>query len=169
MGGVARDRFWEGVGALKPGQTRRNHLNVLYSLDALKILLRDEERFAWLLGRNGGKSDAEPAPRNSILSELGRIEDEEDILAVADQLCKLKPKAREAIARIRRWRLGKSRPGDAFELGTELAAKLDDYWMRHPDLPTSEVEVALLALLCEVRKADGRYDDEDDDDEEPAD
>ena len=60
--------------------------------------------------------------RHTILAELGRIEDEDDLRSIARQICELKPGSKEAVAMIRQWRTGKSPSGDAISLTNALIA-----------------------------------------------
>ena len=78
--------------------------------------------------------------------ELGRIQDEAALIAIAVQICELKPKtATEAARLIRRWRVG-TKPGSAAQLGQELAEHIDQYRDRHPDTTADMILDALARV-----------------------
>jgi hypothetical protein len=110
-------------GSLTP---RRMH-EVYYEIRARRAIGEPAPpEYAWLIG--GGR---DAAYRRSILAALGRIEDRDLLLAVAKQVCVLKPKARDAVAMIRRARYGES-PAEAGSLARELLRVVDAYRVRYP-------------------------------------
>ena len=58
-------------------------------------------RWVWLLRPN---RDGVATSRKTILSELGRVKDDEALKVFADALCERKPAAQDAIRLLRRWR-----------------------------------------------------------------
>jgi ATP-dependent helicase YprA (DUF1998 family) len=83
--------------------------------------------------------------RWTILAELGRIEDDADLLAVARVVCDAKPKARNAVRMVREWRLG--RPAQPRrDLADELADTIDGYLARHPETPWAFVKESLATV-----------------------
>jgi hypothetical protein len=112
-------------------------MRALMLLDAQK----DKEEFAWL----GMMSEhSEPPWRTTILAELGRIDDNSAFISIARQLCRLKPKTRDAVMMVRRWRVGdKAKPGSADTLTDEMSRLVDNYRRRHPDITFSEMKAAI--------------------------
>lgn len=62
-------------------------------------LIKGDEKFQWLFDREKG------VVRQTILAELGRIKEVEDLLSMARQICQLKPTSRDGVRMIRDWRL----------------------------------------------------------------
>ena len=87
--------------------------------------------------------------RKSILTELGRIPDDEDLRAVALRVCELKPKARAAIAMIRRWRRGEPEPRPG-QLAGELIRTVNDHLARYPSATWREIRGAVGELFMAV-------------------
>ena len=131
--------------------SHRGITDVLYRLRALD-LLQDDARFAWLADRDKITAGEPNAWKPSILTELGRIWDDDDLKAVALHICEMKPKTKDATAEIRRIRTGNSAPGNALDLNIALATRLDDYIEQHPGMPLSVVEDAVLVLLDSVQE-----------------
>ena len=81
-----------------------------------------------------------------ILGELGRIRrgrGEKAFWQVANWLVEEKPKAKEAVVKLRHLRTGKRTPGSASELGNEIFKTIQDYWLRHPATTREQIETAL--------------------------
>jgi hypothetical protein len=106
----ATEAMAEGVLASGP-KSRRQTRNRLYALRALERLdllgdgklkqaLADRPALRWLVDEEGA--------RWGILVELGRIRDLETFDAVVAWVLEHQPKTKEAVARIRRFRTGKS-------------------------------------------------------------
>ena len=91
-------------------KTGRHLVNVAYMQRAL-ALLEGTPDLQWLFDPAAMMADkhepCKPAFRPGILAELGRIDDPEDMRALALQLCELKPKTHDAVAMLRQWRTGK--------------------------------------------------------------
>lgn len=130
---------------LAPGRSRRTHQEHFFLGRAVAALgiegNRLAEPFAWLLGKG------------TILSELGRIEDEELLRFVASEICRLRPKVREARERIRWVRTGRQTNGSLDGLLDALRASLNRYLASHRNVNLSAAEEALAALLGDVREA----------------
>jgi hypothetical protein len=116
------------------GKTRHTRTNAVHIQDALGQFVNDP-RFAWL------GSDTTPL-RRTILAELGRIEDEAVRELIALDVCAAQPKTREAVARIRAFRLGRSPQGSAAQLYRALLNTLQEYRVAHPDMPWDAVQEA---------------------------
>jgi hypothetical protein len=107
-----------------------------------------------MLNGEGPREGFKSTWQKTILIELGRIEDDEDLLAAARELCKRKPKVREAVALVRRWRLGKARkPARPHDLMMQLARAIDRYRSLHPDATRQLIEQALDDLGRVVSRA----------------
>ena len=91
-------------------QTHRHKLNIYYQIRALS-LLGEDSHFSWLVDLPKAKAGAKNAWKPGILSELGRIWDDEGLKIVALRICELKPKTKDAITMIRRVRLAAIREG----------------------------------------------------------
>ncbi len=84
------------------GKTSRYKAEAFYWLKAAEALTDGEQfnpRFRWLVDNNNGWS------RKTLLAELGRVERPDVIRLLAEDLCRDKPKVKDAIARLRRFRL----------------------------------------------------------------
>lgn len=62
--------------------------------------------------------------------------------AIASRVCQLKPKAREAVAAIRRFRLGREPKGGALELADALNGCIDQFLKLHPSMTWDTVQDA---------------------------
>jgi hypothetical protein len=91
-----------------PDLTQRTKENLYYFAVGLVTLVDHRplnpspkllKRWAWLLRPDGRNL----YPRKTIISQLGRIEDEHARGIFADRLCELKPTAREALRLLRLW------------------------------------------------------------------
>ena len=64
-----------------------------------------------------------------------------------------RPKTKEAVAEIRRFRTGKSNPPDTRELADEIIRAVDDYTTRHPGITPDQAQEALRlatrAVACD--------------------
>jgi hypothetical protein len=80
-------------------KTHRSLQNKFYLLRSFR-LIKSDPALGWLYQE--GESI-----RATILSELGRIDRDEDLLTLARELCALKPKTRDAIILIRTFRKSK--------------------------------------------------------------
>ena len=124
------------IGDLFPDvKTYRGQSDLLYRQRAFNLLSKDG-RFAWIADGVKAEAGSPGAWRPSILVELGRIPKSETMKAVAMRVCELKPKTKDAVAMIRRFRLGREPKGDYLQLLTQLEAALNTYLTAHPSAPT---------------------------------
>src|SRR5262249_39566909 len=93
-----------------------------------------------------------PRYQQTILSELGRITDDDALRKLAVRIAALRPRARTATALIRRFRLGDPivEPG---RLADELVRVINDYVMRYPSTNTAAILGALEVCAMAVRAA----------------
>jgi hypothetical protein len=93
--------------------------------------------------------------RFTVLAELGRVEDDGDLKEWAKLLCEEKPKAREAVARVRAWRLGRPAKGNALDLTFALTGFVKDWCDRHPEVTVRTVLLALENVADAFREEEG--------------
>jgi len=131
--------------------TLRGRPNHHYVRRAIAVLL-DDTRFSWLLP---GEADAARGAklRFAIMAELGRIEDREELKAVASRLCELKPLSKPAVAMIRQWRRGKPAPTGILALTCALERCINDYLATHPSTTWEMVKAALDSTMVAVEEA----------------
>jgi hypothetical protein len=123
-------------------RTRRGRQNVIYRLRAVSIL-KEDSLFRWLVDPDRARQGVPGSWRPSILAELGRIEDREEMLSVALRICQLRPKAKEAVCVIRRARIGGSGSGDAVNLSQVIIRAINEYLAAHPATTRRQVHAAL--------------------------
>lgn len=129
----------------------RTLTNRLYQVRALRRLM-DNPDFAWLLETDvvGGWR------RGSLLIELGRFPDDESAELAARRMCERKPKVRDGIVILRRWRLqcaGKAPAlsGDPQLLGSDLLRTVNDFIVRYPETSSADILAALGAVTDDVK------------------
>jgi hypothetical protein len=142
-------------GLFPEARTVRSIQNKWFLVQAQRVL-RHEPELTWLLDLDPSTHAIQKggAYRMTILQELRRIEDEGVMKAVARRLCELKPSTREAVAMIRRFRLGRSAPASVNQLVDALAQTIDDYRMRHPQITDAQIHEALQMVGVLVRQAE---------------
>lgn len=125
-------------------KSSRGRQDSYYRMIALTVLTKDE-RLAWLADESAMKAGT-GRWKPSILSELGRIPNEEDLKAVALRICELKPKTKDAVAMIRRARLGREPEGNYLTLFKHLENALNAYLSGRPSTPEDWIIKALRDL-----------------------
>jgi hypothetical protein len=140
-------------GALASGpKSRRRTQSRLYALRAmerlglvgdgeLKRALVERPALRWLVDEKGA--------RWGILAELGRIRDREEFDAAVRWVLEYQPRTKEAVAEIRRFRTGKSRPPDTGELAEEIIRTVNGYGLRHLEIRRDQE----LEALCSATEA----------------
>jgi len=91
----------------------------------------------------------------SILAELGRIDDQDAIVAVAREISERSLSAKDAVLMVRQWRLGEPKEGDLLQLHDEIANAINNFWKRFPKTPTSTVINALEMMIVNVEESEG--------------
>jgi hypothetical protein len=109
------------------GKSPRHLRDMAYLNRAMFALRDDSDRFGWLFPPTGRW-------RRSLLAELGRIDDPEEMAAVADMICEHKPTTKKAIKIIRRARLGREPSASMEELAVALVQTVQNYTADHPGL-----------------------------------
>jgi len=143
------EQLYEAAGLFVDKNTRRSRLNTMWRQQAWGILFNDAElvpRLTWLIENPESASEI-VVKRFSVLSELGRIESPSAMKAIAIQLCELKPRARDAITMIRRYRLGRSATGSHSQLTELLERTINTYLTAHTEVTMQDVQKALRVLL----------------------
>jgi hypothetical protein len=125
--------------------TVRSKVNWSYLVHATTALNEDpnhQTRWPWLAERDGG------FPRQSVLYELGRVGNSDDIRWMADQICTGKFTAVEAVRRIRAWRLGQPILPDADRdsLADALLKAIQQYHLTHQGLTADMIREAFAVL-----------------------
>jgi hypothetical protein len=148
---AAASAMADGVLARVP-KSRRQMQNRLYALRALERLgllgdgelrqaLADRPALRWLVCEDGA--------RWGILAELGRIRDLEKFEAAVAWVLEHQPKTKEAVARIRLLRTGRSSSPNARELTGEIVRAVNRYGSKYPER-TREQELEALRLASET-------------------
>jgi hypothetical protein len=130
-------RLLRGAGGAPAPRARRPR-DVAAQRRALAVLRDDPEgRYSWLC------DPVTQIIRVGILAELGHIEDDAALRALAARICGLKPRTREAVAMIRHWRRNATAPAGETALTREILAAIDAYLARHPGTTRREIVDAL--------------------------
>jgi len=138
-------------------RTTHGKQNIFYQQRALGVLM-DDPGFYWITGGSGDDIMAGRTPpmRRTILQALGRILDDDELKAIAAEICRLKLKTAPATALIRRHRRAQSRPS-ALALTGQLARCIDRYLADHPATTWEQVGAALenVAYIVEQTRMAG--------------
>lgn len=131
-------------------KSSRARNDAYYFLRAFKTLLPDTPRdgIEWFGNRKdieAGKVDA----RVAIMTELGRIADDEEMYEVALEICRLKPKSKDAVVMIRAWRLGGKAKGNSDALANRIKQAIDDYTLSHA-VSRQEILAALQTVMAGI-------------------
>jgi hypothetical protein len=133
--------------AANPGTCERTLQNKLYQLRAMQVLNLDVDdpplAYLWIWGLPHIPNPGDHRAKWTILAELGRIEDDDDLRAIAAQVCELKLKTSDAVAAIRRVRLGKAAKSDVPALTNALIRTINQYLVRCPDTTGAQIVTAL--------------------------
>ncbi len=136
--------------------TVRGRQNFLYMTRAIRVLDYEPD-FYWLVGSREEISAGKKLFRNTILVELGRIEDEDDLRVIARQICEIKPRCKDALIMIRRWRTGKTLTGDAMSLTKAIIQTVEDYCAARSDT-TLQIVLAALANAADAFQEQDSWD-----------
>jgi hypothetical protein len=136
--------------------TVRGRQNFLYMTRAIRVLDYEPD-FYWLVGTREEISAGKKILRNTILVELGRIEDEDDLRVIARQVCEIKPRCKDALVMIRRWRTGKTLAGDVLSLTKAVIQTVEDYCAARADT-TLQIVLAALANAADAFQEQDSWD-----------
>jgi hypothetical protein len=136
-------RLNEAAGLFLDVKSTRGRQDIAYRLCAVHVLGDDPERFGWLCDLEGMERGEKKAWKPTILSELGRIPNDEELKEVASEICRIKPKTKDAVTMIRRYRTGKTAPTNVLDLTLKITRTIDEYSASHPDTKWQDVYTAL--------------------------
>lgn len=139
--------------ALYPELRTARGLHNKYYQGRAQGVLKDEAGVEWLMDVAQLKQHQPGNYRQTILQELGRIDDDDALKAVARRLCELQPSTHEAVAMIRRWRLGTLPQGMAGDLATQLLSVLNRYLQGHTGVDQAMLLEALARTTRAVRRS----------------
>ena len=145
------EHAYQAYGLFTDTKTRRGRVNICYRQHALYVI-KGDPRLAWLFDSELIRTQEHAPFRRTILTELGRIPNDEDLRAVALRICELKPTTKEAVAMIRRFRLGRPAVGSVEGLWDVLARTINEYQASHPEITRTEMLRALEIVSDLIRE-----------------
>jgi hypothetical protein len=118
------------------GRSIRTLYNDLYQGRAQQLLDRPEHEpwVRWLIDHEGTREGKRGSIKVTILSQLGRIENDAKLVAVAQFICERKPTARDAVRMIRMARRGHPPQGTVDHLAARIMALVQDYRYHHAEV-----------------------------------
>lgn len=133
----------KSTGEWDPTRPRRTLQNHVHRLHASTVLFGDAQGwekspFAWLF------------MKKTILAELGRLEDPDEIRVFAKVICEADPKpiTTDVIRRIRHHRRGDAPAPSRDGLQTAIVKAIEAYAVGHPGLTFDEIEDACLGAIA---------------------
>lgn len=158
------EEFVDKFQLTKKTDTERSNLNKKYFQTAFGVLLNapNPERFAYLLPpKDEIIAGTKKIPRHTIVAELGHLDDD-DILEWAEIICEEKWPTKEAIHRLRSWRLGRNPVpcGDRESLALHLGRAIDCYWSIHSADDWQQITRAALEIVT-IAHQEEKEDDND--------
>lgn len=132
-------------------RSRRGLVDIAYRIRAC-ALLKDIAACHWLYDSEAVKQGDDSAWQPSILTELGRIDDDDALIAIAMQVCARQPSREDAIHLIRRYRTT-PRPPLPDQLATEILGTINGYIRRYPGTTWPEVHDVLDLVQVAVHGA----------------
>ena len=135
--------------------TRRGQQDRIYGALVISDIMErygSDPRRGWLVN--------EETARWSVLAELGRLREQRGDDAFWEAVAWVlenRPRVKEAVAVLRRYRTGKSAPGSDIGLYRALVETIDAYRSRHPETGWDQVESAIRMARDAVadRRASG--------------
>ncbi len=141
----------ERLGLFAGAKSRRGRDTVLYRQRAVHFVVRaKDDRLKWLLDED--KIDKEEDGwKPSVLSELGRIDNPDEMLSVALAVCEARPSVGDAVRMVKRYRLGGAvKQGNSAELTDAIIGTVNRYLKEH-DISWAEVNGALAVASFYVK------------------
>jgi hypothetical protein len=130
-------------------KTKRGQLDIMYRQRALAVL-RHEPGLTWIFDMQGMER-GDDSWRPTVLVELGKIADHDELKEAASEICRMQPEStRDAVSLVRQWRLGQ-RGGDPLTLANTIIHTINDYWKRFPKMTQAEVRSAVNTALGQVQ------------------
>jgi hypothetical protein len=146
---VEQEAFLTACGLFTNSTPRRSKMNVFYRQRALGIICDGD--YKWLFDKEKIMTDgSDKYWKPTILTELGRIENDDDLRAVASQLCERKPATRDAVLMVRAFRTGSLPAGNALQLTNEIIHTINRYLQTHADVLKQDVLDALRTATANV-------------------
>ena len=108
------------------------------------------QRFHWLVSDQESINQRKGTIRSTILSELGRIDDEGDREALALALCATQPSTRRAVALIRKHRLIQRPFASHRQLTDALRTTLNTYLAEHAPMSWWRIRFAVRMLMHDI-------------------
>lgn len=126
-------------------KSQRGIMDMAYRIEAIRVLTKDDkdDRFHWLVDK-AACIRGEDAWKPTILTELGRIEDEQVMKEIALRICELKPRNKEAVAIIRRYRSKDQGEGNCPAITNCIIGAVNAYLQRHPATTFLQLKTALI-------------------------
>ena len=138
-----------------PDDSHRTRMNLVYADAALNALNIDSygrhHPLRWLTHDRDGNR----APKQGILTELGRLLHShglETMARAAKELCEIKPTVKDGAAKLRRLRLGKQPGASAEGLANALWKSFCTYRATHDEISEADAVHAVEALADQVAK-----------------
>lgn len=131
--------------------SRRGLVDIAYRQRAIGVL-KDIPACHWLCDFTAMKQGDENSWQPGILTELGRIDDLDTLIAAAIQVCERQPSREDAIHLIRRYRTT-PRPPQNDQLATEILGAINGYIRRYPGTTWPEVHDVLDLVQVAVHGA----------------
>jgi hypothetical protein len=110
------------------------------------LLVMDQPDLRWLFDPQKGTC------RTTILSELGKIESDDLLVEMAREICRRRPKSRDAVAAIRRIRGVRDEPS-SHKLMIKLIKTIDAYLKRYPTTTWGQIRQAISHAAVVVDEA----------------
>jgi hypothetical protein len=136
-------------------ETERGNQDILYRQTCLAVL--DDGDYGYIFNKEDmivGKNTWRP----TLMTELGRIDDDDEMRKIARRICEIKPKTtREAVYMVRRYRLGQSGEGNCLDLTIKIGNTVNEYWKRFPKTTIRQVVTALQNVMDEVEDLESAH------------
>ena len=134
-------------------KTERGLLNVAYRQRALHYLV-DIPDCSWLCDEKRMTAGEKDAWKPTILIELGKIKDIEMMIAIALQICDIKPKQKQGALMVKQARLGKDK-GDTVSLANEVIDTINNYCDRY-EMEPDDILAALQTAYSQTQEMKDR-------------
>jgi hypothetical protein len=133
--------------------TVRGRQNYHYMVRAMRVLGNgDDPRFFWLCDANAVNA-GKAGVKFVILSELGRVRDDGELVELAELICELKPTTKKAMSIIKEVRGAKRKGPSALDLANEVITTMNGYTTRHPNVTKDQQLDALETVVQIVNKS----------------
>jgi hypothetical protein len=126
--------------------------NRCYAAEAVSILVPDfkniDPEYAWLISRGPPE-----VYRTTVLAELGRIGDAKHIREWAEILCEKRPRVKDAVTWVRRWRTGRESlypGGSRSDLRIALYDFCEEYLRTHAGVDFNDIRGAVDDLAAQL-------------------